>query len=439
MHAVGGPGGSGVQTILDSGERVQTIIDATREPNSYQRIESPADVYFDVIGFDPRGVNHSVPRLDCFPNAFNRLVWTLESDAEGYAASSSNALDLSWSRYSSRSKSCIEQINQQGNDSIAYYIGTRSVVEDMVAIVESHGEWREAEAAKLHNARKFILPRHEQQMQLAESHWQHGKEPILFWGTSYGTLLGATVAAIYPDRVQRMVLDSVLSPQFFYQMKLGDSLIHADTVFNQFARLCHKYGPDRCNFYRDTEKAITNDIDDLMSSLKSAPLAVPATSFRGPTSITWTDVNQLIGRSIYRPHSAFPMLATLLQNTFERNGSAFADYKASLRSVAVKDALDDMYTLSPQCKNQGPFSTACDRPNEHLEEILLAIQCGDGGMPSGMTKGQFRTYWESVRNASSAMGNMWAEYDMMCVGWTAKTKWKHDGKPEALLKYVSWS
>lgn len=39
---------------------------------------------------------------------------------------------------------------------------------------------------------------------------------IRYWGFSYGTLLGATIAAMFPERVDRMVLDGVLNPHEYY-------------------------------------------------------------------------------------------------------------------------------------------------------------------------------------------------------------------------------
>lgn len=38
-------------------------------------------------------------------------------------------------------------------------------------------------------------------------------------GSSYGTLLGATTAAMFPERVDRMLLDGVVNPYEYYQNK----------------------------------------------------------------------------------------------------------------------------------------------------------------------------------------------------------------------------
>lgn len=39
---------------------------------------------------------------------------------------------------------------------------------------------------------------------------------IRFWGFSYGTTLGATIAAMFPDKIDRMVIDGVFNPHEYY-------------------------------------------------------------------------------------------------------------------------------------------------------------------------------------------------------------------------------
>ena len=105
--------------------------------------------YFDVISFDPRGVNHTVPQLNCFPNTFNRLVWSLGADAEGIIGSSDTAFDEKWTRYLSRSSTCMRLFENHGDTNIAYYMGTRSAADDIIALAERHGQWRETEMHSL--------------------------------------------------------------------------------------------------------------------------------------------------------------------------------------------------------------------------------------------------------------------------------------------------
>lgn len=35
---------------------------------------------------------------------------------------------------------------------------------------------------------------------------------LRYWGVSYGTVLGATAAAIFPERVDKVILDGVVNP-----------------------------------------------------------------------------------------------------------------------------------------------------------------------------------------------------------------------------------
>lgn len=35
-------------------------------------------------------------------------------------------------------------------------------------------------------------------------------------GISYGTLLGATIAAMFPDKIDKMVIDGVVNPTEYY-------------------------------------------------------------------------------------------------------------------------------------------------------------------------------------------------------------------------------
>ena len=48
----GGPGGSGVDTVVGSGDTILKIFNGT----------------YNLVGFDPRGVQRSGPHLSCFPD-----------------------------------------------------------------------------------------------------------------------------------------------------------------------------------------------------------------------------------------------------------------------------------------------------------------------------------------------------------------------------------
>jgi pimeloyl-ACP methyl ester carboxylesterase len=65
---------------------------------------------------------------------------------------------------------------------------------------------------------------------------------------SYGSVLGATVAAMFPDRMDRLVLDGVVNAQNYYH-HLGidiDQFLSADSGFRAILAACIEAGPEKC-------------------------------------------------------------------------------------------------------------------------------------------------------------------------------------------------
>ncbi|MEV0169973.1 alpha/beta hydrolase [Streptomyces sp. NPDC050803] len=145
----GGPGGSGLTL---AGFVASTL---------------PKEVaaQYDVIGFDPRGVGKSKPALDCKPGHFNPV----RPDS---VPSTPEIEQANLVRAESFAKACGEKYAH-----LLPYINTISAVQDMDRI------------------------RH-----------AVGAEQINYFGYSYGTYLGAVYAKLFPERVRRLVLDSVVDP-----------------------------------------------------------------------------------------------------------------------------------------------------------------------------------------------------------------------------------
>ncbi|MGW7299083.1 alpha/beta hydrolase [Streptomyces sp. NPDC054829] len=136
---------------------------------------------YDVIGFDPRGVGKSTPALDCKPGHFDPV--RPDSVPSSGAIERANLL---------RVKSFAEACRDKHRDLLPY-INTVSAVRDMDAI------------------RKAV-----------------GAKQINYFGYSYGTYLGAVYAKLYPERVRRLVLDSIVDPTgVWYEDNLGQ-----DYAFN---------------------------------------------------------------------------------------------------------------------------------------------------------------------------------------------------------------
>ncbi|MCS0600002.1 alpha/beta hydrolase [Streptomyces sp. LP11] len=130
---------------------------------------------YDVIGFDPRGVGESTPALDCAPGHFTPV--RPDSVPATPALEQAN-LD--------RARSFATACGRKYAD-VLPYIDTVSTARDLDAIRQALG-----------------APR------------------ISYFGYSYGTYLGAVYAKLYPERVRRLVLDSVVDPTgIWYEDNLG--------------------------------------------------------------------------------------------------------------------------------------------------------------------------------------------------------------------------
>ncbi|WP_299538247.1 alpha/beta hydrolase [uncultured Streptomyces sp.] len=127
----------------------------------------PAEVaaQYDVIGFDPRGVGRSTPRLDCVPDHF--APPRPDSVPTSYAVELANR-----DRAAAFAGACGAKYGD-----LLPYLDTPSAAEDLDVI------------------RRAL-----------------GAERVNYFGYSYGTYLGAVYAKLHPDRVRRLVLDSVVDP-----------------------------------------------------------------------------------------------------------------------------------------------------------------------------------------------------------------------------------
>ncbi|MEV7684530.1 alpha/beta hydrolase [Streptomyces bungoensis] len=120
---------------------------------------------YDVIGFDPRGVGRSTPALDCAPGHFrpvrpDSVPATPELERQNLARAQSFAAACG-RRYAK----------------VLPYLNTADAARDMDVVRQALG------------ARQ-----------------------LSYFGYSYGTYLGAVYAKLFPERVRRLVLDSIVDP-----------------------------------------------------------------------------------------------------------------------------------------------------------------------------------------------------------------------------------
>lgn len=180
----GGPGGAGLNF-----------------PADLARLGLPPNVLdsYDVIGFDPRGVGHSSP-VTC---ALTPAQQT--SNIPPYAR---DPIDVA--QHSAAVKNIAHQCGTSATGSMLPFINTANTARDVDRIRAALGE-----------------------------------EKLSYHGISYGTYLGAVYASLFPDRTDRVVLDSAAGPGGFdstHSRRLAEGFQERFPDFAAFLAAHPEYG-----------------------------------------------------------------------------------------------------------------------------------------------------------------------------------------------------
>lgn len=394
--------------------------------------DSDGPRYFDILGFDQRGVNNTVPRFSCFTDPLTRQAWKLQSEAEGMLGSHRNSLNTNWARSEALGISCSqkEESDKNGQEWIGEFMNTAPVVADMVEIIERHGEWRQKESDRLLASLQSTHPSLPSFNNIKQRNlWKKGREKLLYWGISYGSILGTTFAAMQPHRIQRAVLDGVCDAADYYRGDWLANLQDTDIILEKFGEYCSEAGVELCPLADGTSAhAIKVTINNILIFLRNKPLAVPASSSRGPEIITYSDVKSLIKLSLYEPLERFPSMAQLLADIYHNNGSLFADYKYKGR--------DRVESLPPCVGNGDSSSGYCETPGDGDIDAGMSIICTDGDNIDGITREEFVEYWLTLQGQSAVLGDWWAQIRLACIRWKAIARWKYPGRAELKSYYL---
>jgi pimeloyl-ACP methyl ester carboxylesterase len=279
--------------------------------------------YFDIIGFDPRGIGWTEPAARCMPNRPASWSWKLREETEGLIGSSDAALGRLWSMHHAFGASCkLAEEDQEGPD-IKQYMTTAFVARDMLEIIERHAEYVAKEVAKKAAQRAGKRPGCD------SSTYVPGESKLQYWGFSYGTLLGSTFASMFPDRVGRLILDGVVSA-YDYQHSLGNgSLTDVEKAMNSFYTFCRNLGPGECSLATANSSVldIKERTQNIIASLYHDPL--PIVSSDGPDFLTWSDLKLVIFSATYLPRLMFQSVADILA-AIEQGGGSVTDELAGM-------------------------------------------------------------------------------------------------------------
>jgi pimeloyl-ACP methyl ester carboxylesterase len=219
-------------------------------PNDTKFPQQVQDLY-DVIGFDPRGVGKSTP-LTCDLNLQQ------QSDASNppYPHNSKDIVAAA-----KIAKTVAKQCTTSKTAGLLPYISTANTARDMDRIREALG-----------------APK------------------ISYYGASYGTYLGAVYTTLFPQRSDRVILDSSLPPDGYTVGALRGQGYGFETRFPDFA----KWAAVHAKTLGTTPAAVRAKYFELAARLDKKPQgAFDGTVFRAATS------------GIIRADSLFPALADL--------------------------------------------------------------------------------------------------------------------------------
>ncbi|KAJ5087910.1 hypothetical protein N7456_011526 [Penicillium angulare] len=213
----GGPGGSGISLIYHGGPQLKTLIGEG----------------FHLVSFDPRGVNSSTPQISCYPDVATRQRLSpvrsrnIEADSPEVFAWTQNYV-----------KTCIDTVGEHLG-----YVNTPQVAADMNSILDALGQ-----------------------------------KDMFYYGFSYGTIIGQTYAAMFPERSRRIIIDGVANNFEWYGegFEGASSLVNTDAVLDGFFDECIKAGQEYCSLARlvDSKEELNDLVMSKLEELQQQPLSI---------------------------------------------------------------------------------------------------------------------------------------------------------------------
>ncbi|GAP93493.1 putative nedd8-like protein [Rosellinia necatrix] len=141
---------------------------------------------------------------------------------------------------------------------------------------------------------------------------------LRYWGFSYGTDLGSTLAALFPDRVEKVLIDGVFSPiQYFYELGDSEGYESADDTLSEFFRQCVST-PEVCTLAQshpdDTPEQLEAATYHLIEELKYRPFIYDgnvigydelksAIRFTLYTPISWLSLDKILDAFLTEPRN----------------------------------------------------------------------------------------------------------------------------------------
>jgi pimeloyl-ACP methyl ester carboxylesterase len=255
----GGPGGSGV----DYAYNAEYVFD----PDVLDR--------YDIVGFDPRGVNRSAP-IECLTDE--------ETDAN-YASDAKPDTEAELEQALADSKDFIEKC-ESANEFLTHY-STAAAARDMDILRAALGD-----------------------------------KKLNYFGKSYGTYLGTLYAQFFPDKVGRMILDGALDPNISILEQNISQAKGFDDALDAFLADCAKQ--DDCPLPKNKQEA-TLKIITLFETAALNPLPRKTKVENDERTATESLIVLGTASALYDDVDGWPKLRTAFLEGQQSYGDTFLD------------------------------------------------------------------------------------------------------------------
>ncbi|KAJ7723249.1 hypothetical protein B0H16DRAFT_1385505 [Mycena metata] len=327
----GGPGGSGTRLAT------QTFADLIGDD-------------WDLLGFDPRGINKTTPQVQCFNSSSDFNFFDANTVLQqGFTVASSRNLSnptieaqlVEQAReFMALKKSQAELCAKNMGDELKY-MGTATVVRDMDFITKI----LDGEDAKIN-----------------------------YWGASYGSILGAYLVNMLPDRVGFVVIDGIADPVNWSTEPSHkwpiNWLASTEKTYRFYLETCSSAGPEACPLSRYTDEPyeeIEARLEYFFDTLAVAPLPVPFAV--RPGFLTSGAARALLLMYLERPPQ-WSESALALSQAMAGNGTLLFNKLATPRAESIPHY--DLVRLGVTCMDSPPPKSPAEVPTaEDLAAELM--------------------------------------------------------------------
>ena len=353
----GGPGGSGTESVR---ARART------------RYSDQVRARFDIVGFDPRFVGASRPLATC---ASDEEFLALYGDLPVFPITAAEE------RATHRANARYDALCARRSPFLAF-ASTANVARDLDLLRQAVGDRK-----------------------------------LNYVGYSYGSVLGQTYAALFPNKVRSLTIDGVLDAQEWstgspgesrrvpFTVRIG-SAPGASATFQQFTGLCEKAGPDGCAFAAGGQVAAK--FDRLAQRLKAEPFALPDGS-----SITYSVLVSTLLGVLYQPAQWQPF-AEELQAVYS------AVFPSAARAEATASARAAGTELLSRARSAPRWTTTsaadAEPPIDSGAALFAAVTCSDSVNPRAEPAWAAAGAREDRR--APYFGRAWTWAGENCASWS---------------------